>query len=382
MLPFSDPRREALRSRVAAFAAGLPRDGLGHGREPALRALAALAHAGVLPVIAPARFGGAAESVEALSLVVVREALAGMSCVHDVFFAVQGLAAHPLVRAASPDVAHRWLPALVQGQAIGAFAATEAEAGSDLHAMTTTATRDGDAYVLNGHKVFISNAGLADVYVVFAKQAQTEAGAPTRLSAFVVPAELAGVETHPMELMAAHAIGGVWLRNVRVPASHLLGAEGEGLSLCLAALELYRPTVGAAACGMAARALAETQKRVQVRKQFGQTLAAQPTVRSTLADMATNLEAARGLVYRAAWCRENQDPGSPEIRRLSSMAKLYATEAACDIVDKALQLHGAAGLVKGGVIEGLYRDVRALRIYEGTSEIQRLLIARTYLGGK
>lgn len=381
MLPFIDPRREALRGQVAAFAASLPREEPELGRPLALQALAALAEAGILQAVVPARFGGAAPQVESLSLVVVREALAGMSSLHDVLFAVQGLAAHPLA-AANPAVAARWLPDLAQGQAIGAFAATEAEAGSDLNGMTTTATRDGDDYVLNGHKVFISNAGLADVYIVFAKHPSEEERAPTRLSAFVVPADAVGVQTHPMDLMAAHAIGGVWLRDVRVPVSHRVGAEGDGMSLCLSTLELYRPTVGAAACGMAARALAETQKRVQVRKQFGQTLAAQPTVRFALADMATSLEAARGLVYRAAWSKEHQPAGSQEVRRLAAMAKLHATEAACAIVDQALQLHGAAGLVKGGIIERLYRDVRALRIYEGTSEIQRLLIARTYLGGK
>ena len=382
MLPFSDPRREALRGQVSAFGGGLPRDEGTFDRPAALRGLGALAQAGILAAIAPARNAGIADQVEALSLVVIREGLAGMSSFHDVLFAVQGLAAHPMAAAGDSAVAQLWLPLLAQGQAVGAFAATEAEAGSDLNGMTTTATRDGDGYVLNGHKIFISNAGLADVYVVFAKHERGESGAATGLSAFVVPADVAGLETHPMELMAAHAIGGVWLRNVRVPASHRLGNEGDGLALCLSTLELYRPTVGAAACGMAARALTETQKRVQVRRQFGQTLASQPTVRFALADMATSLEAARGLVYRAAWCKENQPAGSQEVRRLAAMAKLHATEAACAIVDQALQLHGAAGLVKGGVIERLYRDVRALRIYEGTSEIQRVLIARTYLGAR
>ena len=384
MLPFCDSRREALRGRVAAFAARLPRV-VGEAaldKATALPALAALAAAEILPLVVPAVHGGGAQNVDALSLVVVRETLAGMSTVHDVLFAVQGLAAHPLVLGAVPSVANQWLPALASGRGIGAFAATEPEAGSDLMAMTTTAVRQGDSYLLNGHKIFISNAGLADVYIVFARQEGSDTSGGVRLSAFAVPAETPGLQTHPMELMAAHAIGGVWLRDVRIPAEFRLGEEGDGLSLCLSTLELYRPTVGAAACGMAMRAFEETLRRIQVRKQFGQTLADQPTVRFALAEMATNLEAARGLVYRAAWYKEQPDASPVELRRLTAMAKLHATEAACAVVDQALQLHGAAGLVRGGVIERLYRDVRALRIYEGTSEIQKLLVARTYLGGK
>jgi acyl-CoA dehydrogenase len=384
MLPFCDPRREALRGRVAAFASRLPRV-LGDDildKETALSALASLAAAEILPHVVPSAYGGASEQVDALSLVVVRETLAGMSTLHDVLFAVQGLAAYPFVLGAKPSVANRWLEDLACGRAIGAFAATEPEAGSDLMAMTTSAERQGDDYVLNGHKIFISNAGLADVYVVFAKQEGSGPSGEARLSAFVVPAETPGLQTHPMELMAAHAIGGVWLRDVRIPAEFRLGQEGDGLSLCLSTLELYRPTVGAAACGMAMRAFDETLRRVQVRKQFGQTLADQPTVRFSLAEMAANLEAARGMVYRAAWQKEQPDAAPVEVRRLTSMAKLLATETACTVVDQALQLHGAAGLVRGGVIERLYRDVRSLRIYEGTSEIQKLLVARTYLGGK
>ena len=368
---------------MAAFAATQPRV----PGEPAAdkasvaAALAELAAAGLLQLVVPAAFGGGSPKVDALSLVVVRETLAGISPFHDVLFAVQGLAAHPIAAGASPLVANQWLPALAQGRAVGAFAATEPEAGSDLMAMTSSAVRQGDDYVLNGHKIYISNAGVADVYVVFARQHPEESSAP-RLSAFVVPADATGVQTHTMDLMATHSIGGVRMRDVRVPAAFRLGQEGDGLALCLATLELYRPTVGAAACGMALRALQETLRRVQVRKQFGRALSDQPTVRFTLADMATRLEAARGLVYRAAWYKEQPDAAPIELRRLTSMAKLEATEAACVIVDQALQLHGAAGLVRGSVIESLYRAVRALRIYEGTSEIQKLLVARTYLGGK
>jgi acyl-CoA dehydrogenase len=384
MLPFCDPRREELRGRVEAFASRLPRVAVDASldKSTALAVLSSLAEAELLPLVVPAAFGGGAPQVDALSLVVVREALAGMSTLHDVLFAVQGLAAHPLVLGAEPSLANQWLPSLACGRAIGAFAATEPEAGSDLTAMTTTAVRQGDSYLLNGHKIFISNAGIADVYIVFARQEGLDSFGGPRLSAFAVPAETPGLQTHPMELMAAHSIGGVWLRDLRIPAAFRLGQEGDGLSLCLSTLELYRPTVGAAACGMAMRAFDETKRRVQVRKQFGQTLAYQPTVRSALADMATNLEAARGLVYRAAWYKEQPDASAVELRRLTSMAKLHATETACTVVDQALQLHGAAGLVRGGVMERLYRDVRALRIYEGTSEIQKLLVARTYLGGK
>ncbi len=365
MRPFTDDRRELLRARVRTFAEGLPR----RGAEPEPREVVRLlAEAGLFRLGIPAAFGGDAATVEPLSLAVAREELAYASGLADALFAVQALGAYPLVVAGTGEERARWLPRLARGEAVAAFAVTEPEAGSDLGAVTTAAQRDGDGYRLDGQKVFISNAGIADMYIVLA---QAEGG-PT---AFVVPA--AGLETTSIAMLASHPVGTVRLRGVKVPAIARLGREGEGLALCLGTLELFRATVGASACGLARRALDEALRRVQARKQFGRPLAEQQALRFALADAATELDAARLLVYRAAWLKE----ASPEARndRESAMAKLKATETAQSVVDLAVQLHGAAGLVRGSTVEALYREVRALRIYEGTSEIQKVVISRTIL---
>jgi acyl-CoA dehydrogenase len=382
MRPYTDDRREALRERVRAFARAALRRPAG-GADP--RALArALAGEGLFRLLAPADAGGAAAGVEPLSLVVAREELAWASGLADALFAVQGLCALPLALAGAGEARRRWLAALAGGDAIGAFAVTEPEAGSDLAAVATTARADAGDYVLDGHKTFISNAAFADVFFVLARVVRegAEARAPGEAhAAFVVPREAAGVDTSPLELLGAHAVGAVRLRGVRIPASARLGAEGEGLALTLRTLEVFRPTVGAAACGLAARALDEARRRVEVRRQFGRPLAAHQAVAFAVAERATELEAARGLVYRAAWLKEQALAAGRDERldTSASMAKLFATETAQRVVDTALQLHGAAGLVKGGVIEALYEEVRALRIYEGTSEMQKLVIARALL---
>lgn len=371
MRPFTDDRREALRERVREVRTQLPLRGRGLSVAPdrtALRELAAgMGELGLLGYLVPRVYGGATESVEPLALAVIREELAYTGGLADATFAVQGLAAHVLTHA-DVDLRRRWLPALASGHALGAFAVTEPEAGSDLAAVATRARRDGDDYVLDGSKVFISNAGLADVYVLFAR---SEAG---DWLAFAVPGDSAGLDASTLDLLGPHPVGALKLRGVRLPVGARIGAAGDGLRLCLSALETFRPTVGASACGLARRALDEALRRTSGRRQFGAPLADQPTVQFTLADMATELEAARALVYRAAWLKEtapNQRHGGP-----ASMAKLFATETAQTIVDRALQLHGASGLVRDSVIASLYTEVRALRIYEGTSEIQRLVIAK------
>ncbi len=374
MRPFTDDRREALRARVRAFAAGLPRRGKDPGRPREI--LTALGESGLLRLCVPAAFGGDAARVEPLSLVVAREELSFASGLADALFAVQGLGSHCLVVAGSPELCGRWLPAVARGEAIAAFAVTEAEAGSDLGAVTTLARRDGDGWILDGHKIFISNAGIADFYLVLARTAAGQ-GHKGGFSIFFVPAAYDGVECSPQELLASHPVGSVRFREVQLPPSALIGAEGQGLALCLGALEMFRPTVGAAACGLALRAFDEARRRVTIRRQFGAPLAANQSVRFALAEMSTDLQAARLLVYRAAWCQECDD--SPPHALSASSAKLYATEMAQRVVDQSLQLHGAAGLVRGSTTEALYREVRALRIYEGTSEIQKLVIARELL---
>ncbi|HXI57657.1 MAG TPA: acyl-CoA dehydrogenase family protein, partial [Polyangia bacterium] len=329
--------------------------------------------------------GGTASAVPpaTLPLVVLREELARTSALVDALAGVQALAAFCIAGANGDDAsaAGRWLPALVDGTAVGAFALTEAEAGSDLGALATTARRDGGRYRLDGEKCLISNAGIASVYVVFARTGGQ--GERRALSAFLVPADAPGLSVSPVAMAVAHPLGTLRLDGVTVDESGRLGDEGDGMRLALSTLGLLRPTVGAAACGLARRALEEATAFVRRRQTFGKALAERDSVQMALAEMATALDAARLLVYRAAWSRDRGGAGdldAPSAQSAhSSMAKLFATEAAQQIVDRAVQLHGGQGVVQGVVVERLYREVRALRIYEGTSEIQKLIIAKALL---
>ncbi|HEV2915848.1 MAG TPA: acyl-CoA dehydrogenase [Pyrinomonadaceae bacterium] len=330
--------------------------------------LGLLAGAGLLHyAVAPA--GGA---LDARSLCLIREALSYSSSLADLAFVMQGLGTYPISLAAPDHVQDFWLRRVVEGKAIAAFALTEPEAGSDVAAIQTTARRDGDAYVLDGHKRFISNAGLADVYTVFARTATREDGR-AELSAFVVGARMPGFSVlSQTEMIAPHPIGELELRDCRVSADNMIGRPGDGFNLAMKTLDTFRASVGAASCGMARRALDEAILYASGRKQFGRLLAEHQLIQEKLADMVTELDAARLLVYRAAHLK---DTSAGRVTREASEAKLYATEAAGRIIDSALQIHGGSGLVRGHTVERLYRDVRALRIYEGTSEIQRLVIA-------
>lgn len=301
----------------------------------------------------------------------VREALAAASPLADAVFAVQALAATPILLFANDETRERWLPALIAGDAMGAFAMTEPGAGSDVQSLATTAVRDGDHYVLNGHKSFISNAGIADVYIMFAS---TDPGAGSRaLSTFVVPADAEGFSFAGAQVMSApHPLGELELDDCRIPAAAMLGEEGDGFKIGMATLDRLRPTVAAAACGMAERALTEAIGHALERHQFGQALADFQLIQQKLARMATELAAARFLVYRAAW---EKDQGAERITLEAAMAKAYATEAAQRIVDDAVQILGGRGVLADSVVDHLYRAVRGLRIYEGTTEIQHLVIA-------
>ncbi len=310
------------------------------------------------------------------ALCLVREALSYSSALADLAFVMQGLGTYAISQAAPEHVRDFWLGRAVEGKAVAAFALTEPEAGSDVAAIKTTATRDGDAYVINGRKRFISNAGVADFYTVFARTG-TDANGRASLSAFIVGARMPGLTViERTSMIAAHPIGELEFNGCRVPAEDLVGAEGDGFILAMRTMDTFRASVGAAACGMARRALDESVRHAVTRKQFGRFLAEHQLVQEKLADMITELDAARLLVYRAAHLKDN---GTARVTREASEAKLYATEAACRIIDQAVQLHGGSGLVRGSVIERLYRDVRALRIYEGTSEIQKLIIANQLL---
>ncbi|MFN2432816.1 MAG: acyl-CoA dehydrogenase family protein [Gemmatimonadota bacterium] len=307
--------------------------------------------------------------------VLIREALAAASPLADSVFALQALGSTPIVLAASPELKERWLPAMARGDAMAAFAMTEAEAGSDLAAIATRARRDGNGYVLDGAKTLISNAGIADFYVVFATTDPKRG--KKGISCFVVAGDAPGLRFAGAQVLSApHPLGEIALEGCRVPAASRLGEEGRGLAIGLATLDLLRSTVAAAACGMAARALAEAIDHARGRTQFGQPLADFQLTQAKLARMATDLAAARLLTYRAAW---EKDTGAERITLESAMAKVFATEAAQRIVDDAVQILGGLGVLAAQPVDRLYRAVRALRIYEGTTEIQWLVIAQQLL---
>lgn len=334
--------------------------------------VASLGQAGVLEFVV----SSPDKKPDVRAICLIRETLSYSSALADLAFVMQGLGTYAISQAAPEHVRDFWVSRAAEGKAVAAFALTEPDAGSDVSAIKTTAQRDGDAYVINGTKRFISNAGVADFYTVFVRTG-TEANGRASLSAFVVGAKLPGFSvTERTPMIAAHPIGQIEFKDCRVPAEDMVGAEGDGFLLAMRTLDMFRPTVGAAACGLARRALDEAVSYAKTRKQFGRVLAEHQLVQEKLADMITELDAARLLVYRAAYLR---DTGTARVTRESSEAKLFATEAAGRIIDQAVQVHGGAGLVRGSVVERLYRDVRALRIYEGTSEIQKLIIASQLL---
>jgi acyl-CoA dehydrogenase len=316
-----------------------------------------------------ARPGG---RLDVRSLCLIRELLSYSSPLADLAFVMQGLGTYPLSLAAPEHVRDFWLQRAAAGQSVAAFALTEAEAGSDVAAIKTTARREGETFVINGSKRFISNAGLADFYTVFARTG-TRADGGAELSAFVVGARMPGFAVRSRtELIASRPIGEIDFQDCRVPVEDMVGRQGDGFRLAMQTLDTFRASVGAAACGMAGRALDEAITYAKTRRQFGRTLSEHQLIQEKLAEMMTELDAARLLVYRAAYLK---DAGVERVTREASEAKLFATEAAGRIIDQALQIHGGSGLVRGSRVERLYRDVRALRIYEGTSEIQKLVIA-------
>ncbi|MCY4438905.1 MAG: acyl-CoA dehydrogenase family protein [Deltaproteobacteria bacterium] len=370
--------QQSLRRRLSAWVESeLGGIDAGAGDEAAMALFRQLARRGLFRYAVPRGFGGVRRRIQVRDLCVIREVLAGASPLADTLFAVQALAAYPLATTGTPEQQRRYLPRLASGQDMGAFALTEPDTGSDPAAVRLRARKRGGAYVLDGVKSLISNAGLARLYVVFGSTRPSRGG--NGLGAFLVDAATPGVSvTERLELISPHPIGTVAFKSCRIPGAQLLGEPGQGLGIALATLEALRCSVGAAAVGMAGRALAEAVHHARGRSQFGRPLSRFQAIRFKIADMATELEAARLLVYRAAQAHDRDDGG---MARKSSMAKLFATEAAQRIVDQALQIHGGRGLVAGSVTERLYRDVRALRIYEGTSEIQKLIIARDLLGG-
>ena len=316
------------------------------------------------------------QSFDLRSFCIIRETLSYSSSLADLAFVMQGLGTYAISLAANEHVRDFWLARAANAKAIGAFALTEPDAGSDVAALKTTARREDDAYIIDGQKRFISNAGVADFYTVFARTGTRDDGR-AEISAFVISARMPGFSvSERTEMMAPHPIGELEFRGCKVPAEDMIGKQGDGLRLALQTLDMFRASVGAAACGMARRALDESILHAKSREQFGRPLSGHQLIQQKLADMSTELDAARLLVYRAAYLK---DAGAESSTREASQAKLFATEAAGRIIDQAVQIHGGTGLVRGTVVERLYRDVRALRIYEGTSEIQKLVIANQLL---
>jgi len=329
----------------------------------------------LLDEIVTAEFGGRHDRLDLRAICIVREELAAVSGLADLLFVMQGLGSFPLQLAGPDRLRKRWLPRVRTGKALAALALTEEHAGSDVGAVATSAEREGNFYVLTGEKWFISNAGVADFYCVFAT---TDPSKGKRgLTAFFVEARTPGLSCPvAMRSLAPHPLGVVRFDSCRIPVANRIGEEGAGFKIAMSTLDMFRASVGAAAIGMGRRALDEALEFVSKRSQFGKLLADFQLTQAALAEMAVELDAARLLVFRAA---SAHDSGAGPVTIEASMAKLYATEAAQRIVDRALQLHGGRGLLEGWPIESLYREVRALRIYEGTSEIQKLVIASQLL---
>lgn len=382
--PFLEERHRGLHARLEGWARrelpALLQEEHRWERDPAevgrrVRAIAAaLAESGLLRIAVGGESNSAGYGkLDVRSLCLCREALARHAGLADFAFAMQGLGSGPISLFGTSEQKQKYLPEVGAGKRLTAFALSEAEAGSDVGAIATTARRDGKHWRLDGSKTWISNAGIADLLVVFAR---TGDGPGTRgLSAFIVEGKAAGLRvSKQIEVSAPHPIGTLEFDGVQVPQESLLGAPGEGFKVAMATLDVFRSTVGAAALGMARRALDEAAARALKREMFGQHLADFQLTQAKLAEMAVAVDAAALLVYRAAWTKDTR---GGRITREASMAKLYATEEAQKVVDQAVQIFGGLGVVRGMAVERLYREVRALRIYEGASEVQKLI-----LGGK
>jgi acyl-CoA dehydrogenase len=313
------------------------------------------------------------------SLAIARETLAYHSGLADFAFAMQGLGSGAISLFGTIEQKRQWLPRVASGEAVAAFAMTEPECGSDAANMATSAMKDGNEWVVVGEKTYISNGGIADFYVTFARTGEGEGA--RGLSAFIVPADAVTVAER-IEVIAPHPLARLKYDNARIPADAIIGEPGEGFRIGMETLNLFRVTVGAAALGFARRALDEALAFVKARRLGSGTLADNAVTQEKLADMALAVDASALLIYRAAWQQDIGGSGaSADNRRAAAMAKLHATESAQQVIDAAVQMHGGAGVTKGVKVEELYRDIRALRIYEGASEVQRQIIARDVLRG-
>jgi len=374
--PFFAERHRALAGAVERFAQDrLVRFDDGDVDAACRELVRALGERGLLRhAVAGRAFGGHDDAIDTRSICVVRETLARYAGLADFAFAMQGLGSGAIGLAGSDEQKERYLPRVAAGEAIAAFALSEPNAGSDVAALACTARKEEGAYVLDGEKTWISNGGIADFYVVFARTGE-QAGA-RGISAFIVDAGTPGLEiAERIDVIAPHPLARLRFAGCRVPASQRLGASGEGFKLAMRTLDIYRISVAAAALGFARRALDESLDRVKSRRMFGGALADLQITQQRLAQMATTIDAAALLTYRAAWLRDQ----GRRVTREAAMAKMAATEGAQAVIDGAVQLFGAQGVVSGTPVERLYREIRALRIYEGATEVQQLIIARELL---
>ncbi len=371
--PFFEDRHRALAAKLDAWAQK-NLSVANHGDvDAACRSLVErLGRDGFLEHTAPA---GEGATIDVRTLSLIRETLARHSGLADFSFAMQGLGAGPISLFGTAEHRSEWLPQTRSGKAIAAFALSEPKSGSDVANIATSAQRDGSSYVLNGEKTWISNGGIADFYVVFARTG--EAPGARGLSAFIVRGDNPGLKVaERINVIAPHPLARLSFDNCRVDSAALIGKAGDGFKIAMATLDVFRTSVGAAALGFARRAFAETIKRAAHRKLFGAPLAELQMVQGHIADMALEIDAAALLVYRAAWTK---DTGAVRVTREAAMAKLYATEAAQRVIDAAVQIHGGDGVRSGHPVETLYREIRALRIYEGASDVQKIVIARSVL---
>jgi len=374
--PFFEPHHAALARELDAWAAANLAAAHGPDVDAACRQLVLqLGQAGWLRhAVGGTDAGGAHDAIDTRGICLIRETLARHAGLADFAFAMQGLGSGAIALFGSAAQQRHYLPRVADGSAIAAFALSEPDAGSDVAAMACAARRDGDAYVLDGEKTWISNGGIADFYVVFARSGEAEGA--RGISAFIVDAGTPGCTVaERIALMAPHPLARLRFDGCRVPATQRIGAGGQGFKVAMATLDVFRTSVAAAALGFARRALDEALAHARSRRMFGKTLADFQLTQARLADMATRIDAAALLTYRAAWERDR----GARVTRAAAMAKLTATESAQAVLDAAVQMFGALGVVSGQPVETLYREIRALRIYEGASEVQQLIIARELL---
>jgi acyl-CoA dehydrogenase len=380
--PFFEEQHRRFADELARWAdatlPGLPHDDVDEGCRARV---AALGKAGFLKAVVPAEYGGLHDKFDVRMLCLAREILGFRDGLADFAFAMQGLGTGSISLYGTAELKQRYLPPVRDGKAIAAFALSEPEAGSDVAAMATTATPDGNAHVrINGAKTWISNGGIADHYVVFVRSG--EGPGAKGLSAFMVDSDTPGLSiVERIDVIAPHPLATLKFDGCRVPVTNRLGAPGEGFKVAMATLDIFRSTVGAAALGFARRALHETVEHAATRKLFGAPLGDLQMTQATIADSATEVDAAALLVYRAAWTKDvgATGLGAARVTREAAMAKMYATEIAQNVIDRAVQLHGGRGVTKGEKVEELYREIRALRIYEGATEVQKVVIARETL---